>query len=109
MLSFSCAAQKSNDSILIDNVVSECITFKKSNIEVYGNIILLNTEWEVRNNIGECGCKSAALKYEVKTENNQSISQGMFSTINREKLQFVINTDSSLFKKLSYTLIINCK
>ena len=109
LFSQSCVGQSNLDDIIIDNIVNNCIKIKINKIENYSNALLLDTSWDIINNTGSCGCKSALLKYDVKTINsNEYITHGLFSTLNRQHFKFVINTDNSIFKNAKYNLIINC-
>ena len=77
-------------------------------METYGNLLILNTTWLVNNNIGSCGCKSAALKYTVKMDDDKLISLGHFSTLNKSSFKFVINNDINIYKKSNFRLVVDC-
>lgn len=108
LFSFSCSATDIIKKIDIDNVISDCIKFKKNKIEKIENLLILNTVWEVNNNIGVCGCKSSSLKYDVMLDDGLYISKGIFSTIGKKKYKFVISSDNKIFSSSNYKLIINC-
>ena len=107
-LSSTCSARDGTDKISVENAVSDCIKFKKNQLEFVSNIVVLDTTWEMISNIGSCGCKSAALKYDVKTTSGHHVSKGYFSTFDRRSFKFVIDSDKSIYKRSNYTLLVNC-
>lgn len=110
VFSLSCSAQVVGENITIDNILSNCISINKKKLAFNGDLLLLDTSWDVKNNIGACGCKSAALSYDVHViGNNDHVSRGVVSTLNKKSYSFVINTDNSIFKKAKYRLSISCK
>jgi len=109
LFSPSCSSKAIKKDIEIDSIVSSCIDIKKDKIEKYGNIVILNTLWDVKSSIGECGCKSAALGYQVKIERNLVISTGILTTPKRNSFKFVINSDNEIYSNEKYKLVINCQ
>ncbi len=61
----ACNAEYSMDKITIDNILDQCINVNKKNIVNKNNLLLLHTVWDVKSNIGECGCKSALISYGI--------------------------------------------
>jgi len=105
----TCAAWYSADKILIDNILHKCIKISKKNIELKNNLLLLHAVWDVKKNIGQCGCKSAAISYDVYEHKVKLlISHGILVTLNKKEFDFVISSDNTIYKNSEYLLSINC-
>lgn len=109
LLSAACNGNDSPTKVVIDNALSDCIDIKQKQVESYETVWLLDTSWLINNNIGVCGCKSAALYYEVSTEDSDIVlTHGVVSTLNRNKYKFVISTDNTIFNKHKLLLKVSC-
>lgn len=107
--SASCSSMPTGEEIEIDSIISNCIDIEKENLEKHENLLLLNTLWKMKTNIGECGCKSAALSYRVEIKENTPISSGVISSLKKKRFKFVLSSDNKLFLNDKYRIIINCK
>ncbi|MBI3187644.1 MAG: DUF2195 family protein [Gammaproteobacteria bacterium] len=106
VLSLSCNAE---ERVTIDNSLSACLIIQKGEIQAMDNLLLYKTSWELKDNIGNCGCKSAALSYSVYLVKNEKLmSLGMLSSLNKKQVTFVLSSDNGLYKDAEYKLTLSC-
>ncbi|MFV1984816.1 MAG: DUF2195 family protein [Thiohalomonadales bacterium] len=104
-----CYAENNINNIIIDSILTDCIKIKKNELVAYHNFLFLDTSWDVKNNIGNCGCKSALIQYDVNLiSDQQHIVHGVVSSLKKKNHEFIINSDNSIFKNERFKLIINC-
>jgi len=105
----ACNAEYSMDKITINNILDQCIKINKKSIENKNNLLLLHTVWDVKSNIGECGCKSALISYDVhEVKNKKLMFHGVLSSMNKKEFYFVISSDGSIYKEAGYKVSISC-
>ena len=105
----ACNAEYSMEKITIDNILDQCIKINKKSIENNNNLLLLHTVWDVKRNIGKCGCKSALISYDVhEKEHHKLMSHGVLSSLSKQEFYFVISSDGSIYKEVDYLVSINC-
>jgi len=93
----------------ITNTLDRCITVDKIESSVHENIVLLKTEINVEQSPGVCGCKSAALQFNVKDQNSQvELISGIFTAFSNKIFSFPIQADYSIFKDASLVLTLAC-
>jgi hypothetical protein len=99
-----------NNSVLINNHVSGCVTVKDNEIINMENITLLKVDMKLLKSAGMCGCKSAALSYSSSIKNRHSviIIQGIISSLKGGKKILVINTDNAIAFQGDYIIDLTC-
>jgi hypothetical protein len=106
LFSLSCQA---SDTVVINSLLEACITISKTKIQKVDNLLLLKTTWNLKDNIGNCGCKSAAMSYSVyRLKSEKLMSHGIISTFNKMQATFVLSSDNTIYKNTHYKLAINC-
>lgn len=106
LLSLSCNAE---ERVTIDNLLSACLIMQKGEVQEMENLLLYKTSWDLKDNIGNCGCKSAALSYSVYLVKNEKLmSHGMLSSLNKKQVTFVLSSDNGIYKDAQYKLAISC-
>ncbi|MCW8935341.1 MAG: DUF2195 family protein [Gammaproteobacteria bacterium] len=106
IFSTSCNA---SDNVILDNSLKNCIDIKSITVTDSDNLLLLKTQWKIKDNIGTCGCKSAAFSYSVYIDGNDKLmSFGIMSSLNKSSSSFVLSSDNSIYKTSKYNISINC-
>ena len=106
LLSLSCNAE---ERVNIDNSLSACLMLQKGEVQKAENLLLYKTNWELKDNIGNCGCKSALLSYSVyMVENDNLISYGKLSSLYKKQVSFVLSSDNAVYKDAKYKMEISC-
>lgn len=58
----ACAAQR---PVTFVNDLEHCVVLERGELVQHGNLLLYDVQFEVPENIGNCGCKSAVASYRV--------------------------------------------
>ncbi len=105
----ACEASYNIDQVQVDNILSQCLVVNKILLVQKNNVLFLHASLDIKDTIGACGCKSAAISYDVyESKKKILLSHGVFSSINKKEFYFVINSDASIYKKSNYELVLNC-
>lgn len=103
-----CHAENDINKVRIDNQLTHCLQINKQTLISTNNLLLLHSTWEMKSNIGECGCKSAVVSYHVYENNNKLISLGKFTGLDKDIFYFVISSDVRHARTSDYLLTISC-
>ena len=105
---FSVACNAS-DNVILDNSLNRCIEFENITIKESENLLLLKSKWNIKDNIGTCGCKSAAFSYSVYINGSDKLmSFGIMSSLNKNSSSFVLSSDNTIYKTSKYKVSISC-
>lgn len=106
VFSTSCNA---SDNVTLDNSLKNCIEIKSTTVTDSDNLLLLKTQWNIKDNIGACGCKSSAFSYSVYLNGKDKLmSFGIMSSLNKSSSSFVLSSDNSIYKTSKYNVSISC-
>jgi hypothetical protein len=112
LLIFTCAFTVSCDSeerVILDNMLGQYLVFSGAELVESETLLLYSAKSKLKDNVGLCGCKSAVIAYSVHLEaGDQLVSYGVFSTLNKERYNFVIGSDKTIFKSSNFKLAITC-
>jgi len=98
-----------SDNVILDNSLKQCIEIENITVIDSDNLLLLKTQWKIKDNIGACGCKSAAFSYSVYIDGNDKLmSFGIMSSLNKSSSSFVLSSDNSIYKTSKYNVSISC-
>lgn len=110
LISSACLGEESLSSYSVDNSLSECISITGKRVFHSNGLVLLATDWRNKKTIGDCGCKSAGIYYDVIAPGSDTIlTHGIVSSLNKDTFNFVLNADETIFRKQNYELRISCK
>jgi hypothetical protein len=99
----------------IDNSLSACVRLTPGDTSSQKNLLLLSARIEVLKSIGECGCRSGAIRYrayETYQGRQREMNRGLLNSIPRvakpDDVIFVLNPDVLVRRSPPFAIGIAC-
>ncbi|MHB8137725.1 MAG: DUF2195 family protein [Smithellaceae bacterium] len=111
-LLLSCSKADSDaqlQNIRFENSVQDCLEISPLRAVQENNLFFVHAKLTAKKNIGYCGCTSLLLSYQVVDKIKNLISYGVFSSVNRDHLTLLINSDVEKNDVKPLTVWIGCK
>jgi hypothetical protein len=101
--------------VRVENAVANCMALEPKEVQQSGSIVKLLADARLIKSTGECGCKSAVLRYRVyaqaaagqRVERRSGAVSAMGST-GSKTFEFVLSNDASIQQRDGLILTIGC-
>ena len=94
-------------SLQIDNSLKQCISVDSHSIKQVENTRLLKINYNTKQSIGYCGCKSALAQYRVFIS-NQELSAGLIDFRDNDSLSLTLSNTDILLTEAPVTVSFAC-
>jgi hypothetical protein len=107
----SCSAKEAIESpqtqIEFDNSLKQCISVHSHSIKQVENTRLLKINYNTKQSIGYCGCKSALAQYRTFTP-HQELSAGLIDFREKKSLNLTLSNTDILLTEAPVTVSFSC-
>lgn len=90
-----------------DNSLSQCIAIKSHSTQQISNTRLFNLNYQYKQSIAGCGCKSTLAQYRTFTP-HQELSAGLIDFREKKSLNLTLSNTDLLLTQTPVTVSFNC-
>ena len=103
------------DQVRVENAVSRCMTLEPKQVQHSGSVVKLLADARFISSTGECGCKSALLRYRVYAQpasgRRVEARSGTLNTLGStgvKAVEFVLGTNAPIRQQSPLILSVGC-
>lgn len=97
--------------VIVRNSLKACVTVKVVKTSIQANLVLANTDMQLRTSTGDCGCMSALARYTSSVDAGgarEILQEGLISILQSGEKTLVLASDPGLVVDRKVQLALSC-